>query len=191
MRIISGIKRGHKLITPRGNIARPMTDKNRETIFNIVLHGKELADCGFNLDNSIILDMFAGTGAFAFEAISRGAKEAILVENDQYMIDIIFKNAEKLKMNLEVSLLEKDATSIWADDIDKDKEIDLIFIDPPYEKKLEFKAIKNILKKKILKKNKIIIVEQYIKESLITYEELELIRTKELGITRFSFFKIK
>jgi 16S rRNA (guanine966-N2)-methyltransferase len=191
MRIISGIKRGHKLITPRGNVARPMTDKNRETIFNIVLHGKELADCGFNLDNSIILDMFAGTGAFAFEAISRGAKEAILVENNQYMIDIIFKNAEKLEMNLEVSLLEKDATSIWADDIDKDKEIDLIFIDPPYEKKLEFKAIKNILKKKILKKNKIIIVEQYIKESLITYEGLELIRTKELGITRFSFFKIK
>jgi 16S rRNA (guanine966-N2)-methyltransferase len=135
MRIISGIKRGHKLITPRGNVARPMTDKNRETIFNIVLHGKELADCGFNLDNSIILDMFAGTGAFAFEAISRGAKEAILVENNQYMIDIIFKNAEKLEMNLEVSLLEKDATSIWADDIDKDKEIDLIFIDPPYEKK--------------------------------------------------------
>ena len=189
MRIISGIKRGHKLITPRSNIARPMTDKNRETIFNIVIHSKELADCGFNLENSIILDMFAGTGAFAFEAISRGAKEAILVENDQYMIDIIFKNAEKLKMNLEVSLLEKDATSFWADDVDKN--IDLVFMDPPYEKKLEFKAIKNILKKKILKQNKIIIVEQSIKESIITYDELKLLRTKELGITRFSFFKIK
>ena len=56
MRIISGIKRGHKLITPRGNNARPMTDKNRETIFNIILHSKELADCGFELDNAIILD---------------------------------------------------------------------------------------------------------------------------------------
>ena len=105
------------------------------------------------------------------------------------MIDIIFKNAEKLKMNLEVSLLEKDATSFWADDVDKN--IDLVFMDPPYEKKLEFKAIKNILKKKILKQNKIIIVEQSIKESIITYDELKLLRTKELGITRFSFFKIK
>ena len=189
MRIISGIKRGHKLITPRGNNARPMTDKNRETIFNIILHSKELADCGFELDNAIILDLFAGTGAFAFEAVSRGAKEAILVENDQYMIDIIFKNAEKLSMNADVSLIEKDATGIWADDLSKD--IDLVFIDPPYEKKLEFKAIKNLLKKKIIKKNKIVIVEQYIKESIVTYEELELLRTKELGITRFSFFKIK
>ena len=105
------------------------------------------------------------------------------------MIDIIFKNAEKLSMNADVSLLEKDATGIWADDLSKD--IDLVFIDPPYEKKLEFKAIKNLIKKKIIKKNKIIIVEQYIKESIITYEELELLRTKELGITRFSFFKIK
>ncbi|MDA9591561.1 16S rRNA (guanine(966)-N(2))-methyltransferase RsmD [Pelagibacteraceae bacterium] len=189
MRIISGLKRGHKLITPRGNAVRPMTDKNRETIFNIILHSNELVDCGFELDSSIILDLFAGTGAFAFEAVSRGAKEAILVENDQYMIDIIFKNADKLSMNFDVSLLEKDATSISADDVNKN--IDLVFIDPPYKKKLEFKAIKNLIKKKIVKQNTIIIVEQYIKESIITYDELELLRTKELGITRFSFYKIR
>ena len=84
MRIISGSKRGHKLLAPRKNIARPMTDKNRETIFNILLHSKELSEFGFKLKDSIILDLFAGTGAFAFEAISRGAKKAILVENDQY-----------------------------------------------------------------------------------------------------------
>ena len=48
MRIISGTKRGHNLIAPRSKIARPMTDKNRETIFNIILHSKELADCDFN-----------------------------------------------------------------------------------------------------------------------------------------------
>ena len=61
MRIISGIKRGHKLITPRGNTARPMTDKNRETIFNIILHSKELADCGFELDNAIICLLYTLT----------------------------------------------------------------------------------------------------------------------------------
>ena len=69
--------------------------------------------------------------------------------------------------------------------------IDLVFLDPPYEKKLEFKAIKNLLKKKILKPKKIIVVEQYSKETQITYDELELLRIKELGITRFSFFKVK
>ena len=58
-----------------------------------------------------------------------------------------FKNAEKLSMNSDVSLLEKDATGIWADEVSKD--VGLVFIDPPYEKKLEFKAIKNLIKKKI------------------------------------------
>jgi len=189
MRIISGTKKGHNLIAPRSKIARPMTDKNRETIFNIILHSKELADCGFNLNKAIVLDLFAGTGAFAFEAVSRGAKEAILVENDQYMIDIIFKNVEKLKLHTDISLISKDATSIKPEDIEKN--IDLVFLDPPYEKKLEFKAIKNLLKKKILKPKKIIVVEQYNKETQITYDELELLRIKELGITRFSFFKLK
>ena len=90
MRIISGTKKGHNLIAPRSKIARPMTDKNRETIFNIILHSKELADCDFNLNKATVLDLFAGTGAFAFEAVSRGAKEAILVENDQYMICLLY-----------------------------------------------------------------------------------------------------
>ena len=112
MRIISGTKKGHNLIAPRSKIARPMTDKNRETIFNIILHSKELADCDFNLNKATVLDLFAGTGAFAFEAVSRGAKEAILVENDQYMIDIIFKNVDKLKLHTNISLISKDATSI-------------------------------------------------------------------------------
>ena len=67
----------------------------------------------------------------------------------------------------------------------------MVFLDPPYEKKLEFKAIKNLLKKKILKPKKIIVVEQYNKETQINYDELELLRIKELGITRFSFFKLK
>ena len=105
------------------------------------------------------------------------------------MIDIIFKNVEKLKLHTDISLISKDATSIKPEDIEKN--IDLVFLDPPYEKKLEFKAIKNLLKKKILKPKKIIVVEQYSKETQITYDELELLRIKELGITRFSFFKVK
>ena len=117
MRIISGNKRGHKLLAPGKNIARPMTDKNRETIFNILLHSKELSEFDFKIKDSIILDLFAGTGAFAFEAISRGAKKAILVENDQYMIDLIYKNVTKLKFNSEVEVVTKDSTTISEIDI--------------------------------------------------------------------------
>ena len=166
-----------------------MTDKNRETIFNILLHSKELSEFDFKIKDSIILDLFAGTGAFAFEAISRGAKKAILVENDQYMTDLIYKNVAKLKFNSEVEVITKDATTI--SEIDIENQVDLVFLDPPYKKKLEFKSIKNILRKKILLKNKIILVEQHIDESGFTYDELDLLRVKELGITRFSFYRVK
>ena len=189
MRIVSGSKRGHKIFTPRNNLARPMTDKNRETIFNIILHSKELSKIGFDLKNSIILDLFAGTGAFAFEAVSRGACKAILVDNDKYMGELIFKNIDRLKLYNEVSFIQKDAANVSIDDIGK--KVDLVFLDPPYGKKLEFKAVKNLIKNKILKKNNVIILEQYIKESLLNYDEIELLRTKELGITRFSFYKTK
>ena len=189
MRIISGSKKGHKLIAPRKNIVRPMTDKNRETIFNILLHSKELSELGFNLKDSIVLDLFAGTGAFAFEAISRGAKKAILVENNQYMTDLIYKNLEKLKFSSEVDVILKDATTLFRTDIEN--KVDLVFLDPPYQKKLEFKSIKNILRQKILAKNTIVLVEQHIDESHFTYDELDLLRTKELGITRFNFYQVK
>ena len=80
MRIISGSKKGHAILSYRNKGIRPLTDKNRETIFNILLHGKELIGSGFNIANAVILDLFSGTGSFSFEALSRGAKEVIFFE---------------------------------------------------------------------------------------------------------------
>ena len=97
MRIISGSKKGHKILSYKNKEIRPLTDKNRETIFNILIHGKEIVGTGFKITNSIILDLFAGTGAFSFEALSRGALKATAVESSSLMIDLIYKNAEKLK----------------------------------------------------------------------------------------------
>ena len=82
MRIISGNRKGHKLITRKNQSARPISDKNRETIFNLLAHGKGIVETGFSLNQSTILDVFAGTGSFSFEALSRGAKKSVLIEKD-------------------------------------------------------------------------------------------------------------
>ena len=66
MRIISGNKKGHKLITKKNQSARPISDKNRETIFNLLAHGNGIVETGFSVHNCKILDVFAGTGSFSF-----------------------------------------------------------------------------------------------------------------------------
>ena len=66
MRIISGSKKGHTILSYKNKEIRPLTDKNRETIFNILVHGKEIIATRFEITNSIVLDLFAGTGAFSF-----------------------------------------------------------------------------------------------------------------------------
>ena len=83
MRVISGSARGLKLKAPKGMHTRPTTDKIKETIFNIL--APEIYDCRF-------LDIFSGSGAIAIEALSRGAEEAVLIENDREALGVIRDN---------------------------------------------------------------------------------------------------
>ena len=87
MRIISGIRRGHKLFEFEGDDVRPTTDRVKESVFNIIQTF---------IPDAVCLDMFAGSGALSFEAISRGAKKAVCLDKDKRSIDIIKKNANSL-----------------------------------------------------------------------------------------------
>ena len=81
MRIISGTKKGHSITSIKNSEVRPISDKNRETIFNILVHGKEIINSDFTLEGCNLIDLFAGTGSFSFEALSRGSHKALLIEN--------------------------------------------------------------------------------------------------------------
>ena len=80
MRIISGIRRGHKLFEFEGDDVRPTTDRVKESVFNIIQTF---------IPDAVCLDMFAGSGALSFEAISRGAKKAVCLDKDKRSIDIM------------------------------------------------------------------------------------------------------
>lgn len=147
MRIISGVARGTKLYTLDGENTRPTLDRVKEPLFSIIQ--SEIKD-------SIILDLFSGSGALALEALSRGAKKAILCDKSRDAIEVIKKNINKTHF--------EDKTKVLCMDYKKcleslEEKSDLIFVDPPYKLNIAVKAIGIILEKQLLSKDGLIIIE--------------------------------
>ncbi len=164
MRIISGKARGTKLYTLEGNNTRPTLDRIKEALFNIIQN---------EIPNCVFLDLFSGSGAIGLEAVSRGAKKAILGENSKQAIKIIEKNIEKTHLREQIELLPYDYKIILEKHI-KDL-IDIVYIDPPYRTDYAYKAIKMILDKELLNEQGIIIIETDNTEEILNLlEEIEI-----------------
>ena len=148
MRIISGKARGTKLYTLEGQNTRPTLDRVKESLFNIIQN--EIQGC-------IFLDLFSGSGAIGLEAVSRGAKKAILCDNSKEAINIIKKNIEKTHMQEQIELYQTSFTKLLKENI-KEK-IDIAYIDPPYDTNFVYEAVKIMTEKDMLTENSIIIVE--------------------------------
>ncbi|MBI5543409.1 MAG: 16S rRNA (guanine(966)-N(2))-methyltransferase RsmD [Deltaproteobacteria bacterium] len=121
MRIVAGTARGRALKGPRGPGLRPTADRVRETVFNIL---------GQWLDGQVVLDLFAGTGALALEALSRGAARAVLVDSGREAVRLCHENAAELGMTdrVQVVFAPVDAKSLRR----VRGPFDLVFADPPY-----------------------------------------------------------
>lgn len=167
MRIISGIARGTKLYTLEGNTTRPTLDRVKESVFNIIQN--EIVD-------SVFLDLFSGSGSIGLEAASRGAKKVIVCDKSKDAIKIINKNIEKTHLKEKVEIYNLDYEELLNNRI-KDN-LDIIYIDPPYDSNFAIKAIKIIVKKRLLNDNSTIIVETDEEEKML--KELEKI---EVSIT--------
>ena len=134
MRIVGGEFRGRVLAAPKSNAIRPTTDRTRESLFNILAH----AHPGV-LDATRILDLFAGTGAVGIEALSRGAKSALFVENSVEGRSLLWENIDALGLHGRARILRRDATQLGpASNIEP---FQLVFADPPYGKGLGEKAL--------------------------------------------------
>lgn len=129
MRIVGGEFRGRRLAQPSNQDIRPTTDRTRETLFNILQHRDEVT-----LDGARVLDLFAGTGALGLEAMSRGARFGLFIEEGTQGRSLIRQNVEALGLTGRTKLFRRDATKLG--NAGQVLPFDLVFADPPYGKGL-------------------------------------------------------
>jgi 16S rRNA (guanine(966)-N(2))-methyltransferase RsmD len=123
VRIIAGIHRGKKLLTPKKADFRPTLDRVKESLFGTIQPV---------IAGSRVCDLFAGSGNLGYEAISRGAALAVFVDNSPDCISVIHRNNALLDARKEVRIYQRDAMS-WVEEMGrKGARFDIVFADPPY-----------------------------------------------------------
>jgi 16S rRNA (guanine966-N2)-methyltransferase len=176
MRIIAGKYKKTNLFGANGSFCRPTTDYFKEVIFSVL----------FDCSDQNVLDLYAGSGALAFEALSRGANYAVMVDSSDKAIRAMKKNIEKLGCTADCRLHKKNVFSFLKTD---EQTYDLIFLDPPYNKNLVNKTLHLIMENKMLRSNSKIIVE-HSKSEKIEPEFADLIDyQKDGGETMITILK--
>ena len=181
MRIISGYLKGKKLELPKDNLTRPLKDMVKESIFNILSHSKNI---NIDLTNSIILDLFSGSGSFGLECISRGAKHVYFNENYQKALEILQKNIQNLKCENKCTIL---SNSCFELNKYFKKNANIIFLDPPFKEKDINKILITIIENKILNKNGIIIIHRNKKFNDNFTTKLNITEVRNYGLSKIIF----
>ena len=152
MRIIAGRHRGTRLAQPAGADTRPTADRVRESLFNILEGGR----FGRIIEDAVVIDAFAGTGALGLEALSRGAKSASFIERDQAALSVLRANIERLKRIEDSHVIAGDATGMLAW---RRAPATLMFADAPYGSGGGFEAAQCIAKLGGLAPGALVIIE--------------------------------
>jgi 16S rRNA (guanine966-N2)-methyltransferase len=125
MRIIAGTKKGMKLLSPKTQISRPITDRVKESLFSVLYK--------YNLpEGARVADLFCGVGSLGLEALSRGAEFVTFVEKDPRIIAVLDKNIQKARFVKESKVIRANAFIIGAVVRSGMEKYGLVFVDPPY-----------------------------------------------------------
>lgn len=172
MRVIGGEFRSRHLLSVPGLDTRPTPDRMRETLFNIIAP---------IIEDAIFVDAYAGTGAVGIEAISRGARQVILIEKDRAAIDIIKQNLASLKITTRARIIRGAAPLHLAS-----LSADIVFLDPPYTNESEYKTVLDVLSAKPPK----LVIAQHSSRYAVgdQYDSLRRTRTVKQGDNALSFF---
>ena len=148
MRIITGKAKGVKLRTLEGDNTRPTAERVKEAVFSMIQ---------FDIEGRSVLDLFAGSGQMALEALSRGASRAVLVDKSREAVAIIKDNIKKTRMDELCSVYQSD----YLDFLRRASgtQFDIIFLDPPYALKMYKPALNELLKGNMLKPSSLIVCE--------------------------------
>ena len=157
MRIIAGEAKNRIIKTRKGFDTRPTLESVKESLFSIIAP---------YIEGSIFLDLFSGSGSISLEAISRGAKRAVMIEKDGEALKYIIENIDNLGFTDRCRAYKNDV--IRAIEIlgRKNEKFDIIFMDPPYQDNVTKKVLKAIEKANILTEDGLIICEHHLLEDL-------------------------
>lgn len=182
MRVIGGKYRRRTLRTLHGLALRPTSDRLRETLFDIL---------GASVEGTRWVDLFAGTGAVGIEALSRGAAQAIFIENHRPAVELIRQNLLALKIGAEASVLAADARVGLARLAARGFVADIVFLDPPYELVDEYNRILDFLgNSPMLADSGIVIAEHARRHPLPeSFPVLARARVLEQGDAALSFYR--
>jgi 16S rRNA (guanine966-N2)-methyltransferase len=185
MRIVAGRFRGRTLKAPADQALRPTSDKVRQALFNIIEHAGFAST--FAIEGARVLDLFAGTGALGLEALSRGARYCLFVEEAAEARALIRENVEALGLTGASKLWRRDAAKLGV--LDTLAPFDLAFLDPPYRKGLLAPALEGLASGGWLNRNALVVAEAAEDEIIPTVAGYELLDDRIYGDTRIAFLK--
>lgn len=185
MRIVSGAHRGRTLKTPPGEATRPTSDRARQAVFNILEHAPWAGD----LHGARVIDLFAGSGALGFEAISRGAAFCLFVETDEAARGAIRENIDALGLFGATRLHRRDATDLGLKPASAGEPFDLAFLDPPYRKGLGERALEGLAAGGWLKPGAIVMFERGSDEPDVAPAGFEALDARDYGAARVQFLR--
>ena len=180
MRIVAGQYRGATIHAPKGVATRPTSDRVRQALFNVLEHGAPAVD----FEGARVLDLFAGSGALGFEALSRGAGYAIFIEESSDARAAIRRNVEALGLTGVTKIWRRDATKLGP--VGNLAPFDLIFCDPPYGKDLGTQAIAAAIDGAWLASDAIVVLEDRADAAIAWPAPLQPIDARVYGDTRIA-----
>ena len=182
MRVVGGRLKGRNLAAPSSRDIRPTADRLRESVFNILVHAYDDP-----IEDARVLDLFAGTGALGIEAVSRGARFALFVDNGAEARALLRNNVESLGLGGVTKVFRRDATNLGpAHPVEP---FSLAFLDPPYGKGLAEKALASLRDGAWLTPGALVVVEEAKAAAFTAPEGFEELERRAYDDTEFVFLK--
>ena len=185
MRIVAGKLKGRSIVAPEGLGTRPTSDRARQAVFNVLEH----AAWAEPLAGLRIMDLYAGSGALGFEAMSRGAAFCLFVETDEAARGAIRENADAYGLMGATRVHRRSATDLGSRPGSDGEAFDLAFLDPPYRQGLAEQTLARLLDGNWLKAGALVVVERGSDEPDIETPGYERLDTREYGAARVMFLQ--
>lgn len=181
MRVIAGSAKGCGLAAPKGLDTRPTADRQKENLFNLLTHF---------IPDSQFLDLFSGSGAIGIEALSRGAREAVLVEHASAALDAIRQNLNKTKLQERAEVMPLPVKRALEGLSAAQRRFDVIFMDPPYAGTMVSETITQLAQTGLLAEDGILAAEMPAQINVPLHEAFTVLKIRKYGHTQIVLYKV-